>query len=106
VSLPPVAPDQIRGIEVVRRAPWQVRLQLTPSPDTPPDAKARSWRLGGQPTGQPPPAGTDVAAPAAGHIAVVPMHLDDHHAERLAAAPRWQGQLPAWQVAPAPVATP
>ncbi len=100
VSLPPLPPERITGLEVVRRASWQAHLSLRPEEGEPQEGGTRTWRLQARRLEQPPPAGTDAAALAAGRIAVVPMHLDEHDEARLASAPAWQGGLPAWTAPP------
>jgi 5'-nucleotidase len=99
VSLPPVAPEQITGVEVVDRARGvagiEAELDSTASQGTGKEVWSVELALRGQSDSE-----SDVAALGRGHIAVVPMRVGDADPELLARLRSNVGQLPAWRVRP------
>ena len=89
VSLPRIAPRDIRGIRIVDRAPGLPAPRFASEDGV-------TWRIVGlvEPEG-PVPADSDRAAIEAGFIAVVPMRLDEVDLERLARWRRGTSNFPA-----------
>ncbi len=93
VSLPRVAPAQIRGVRVTDRAPLRIGPQLEVAQD------GVSWSVAGlSELGLEIPSDSDEAALAAGYIAVVPMQVGDVDLQRLAEWRRLGTSLPEWSV--------
>jgi len=99
VSLPPVAPQQITGIEVVDRARGvsgiEAELDSTASQATGKEVWSVAIGMRGQPDSE-----SDVGALARGHIAVVPMRVGDADSELLNRLRSNAGQLPTWRASP------
>jgi len=99
VSLPPVAPEEITGVEVVDRARgvFGIAAAFDSSASQETDKEVWSVELGlrGQPDEQ-----SDIAAVGRSHIALVPMRVGDADPELLAWLRSNAGRLPAWRASP------
>jgi 5'-nucleotidase len=96
VSLPLLPPADIRGVKLVRRAPGTIGAisRLEPGADGSEEVWAFELRVD-ESSADP---DTDVAAVATGHIAIVPMRLDENDAEPLSDPRIAVDRLPAWPV--------
>lgn len=95
VSLPLLPPTEIRGVKVVRRAPSTISAitRLEPGPD---GGSQEVWSfelLVDEASTDP---DTDVAAVAAGHIAIVPMLLEENDPELMSDLRDATDRIPAW----------
>lgn len=73
VNVPNLAPEQIKGIKLAPKSERRYKDRMEKRVD--PRGGAYYW-LGGLPTEEPAPEGTDSAVTADGYIAVTPLHLD------------------------------
>ena len=94
VSLPPDAPEGVRGVRITERAGLPAVPRLSPGDDG-------TWRVVGVDSSSAPvPAGSDVAAWLEGYIAVVPMSVDEVDRPRLEAWSESPPGLPRWSSTP------
>ena len=84
VSLPPAPPGEILGVEIVQRA-WGLMDGTAQRAEEGDASGKETWELELSFHADRAPAGSDVAALARRRIAVVPMRVDEHDLELLAA---------------------
>ncbi|MEE8583428.1 MAG: 5'/3'-nucleotidase SurE [Acidobacteriota bacterium] len=95
VSLPRLAPSEIKGIAVVRRSNLLPQIRFTqegPSSGSP----AGMWKIElGAPRGAV-AAGSDIAAYQANKIAIVPMNVTEHDSGLMKVLQQRLSEIPAW----------
>lgn len=94
VSLPVLPPAEIRGVKIVRRAPGTISAITRLEPGSGGAQEVWSFELLVDEGSADP--GTDAAAVAAGHIAIVPMRLDENDAELTSELREAADRIPAW----------
>ncbi len=92
VSMPRVAPSEICGVRVSRRAGLRVAVAFEPAVDS--TGNTSTWRLSVTPSSVPPESDSDQAHYDEGYIVVVPMRADEHDVEGLSRLR--ERMLPAW----------
>jgi 5'-nucleotidase len=95
ISLPVVAPAEVRGVEVVTRARGLLSAVASPAGDDT-DAERQTWRLDLSFRPEDAPEGSDVAAAMRQMIAIVPMRVDESDPELAALLRGRPGLFPDW----------